>query len=245
MPSITLSRIAFTTLIASIVAVGGWLMGATITAPSTSMFIDPASGSAITGETFTIRIQVASDIPVNVYKGDILFDADKLAVKQIDYNTSIADLWAEEPWYSNGEGTINFIGGSTRSGGFVGEDTLITVIFTTKETGDAAISLKEARILQHDGLGTDAPLSSPVDAIFAITNETTMQSETVFGKSLLGPTVRIVPEAPSPDLNEDGRQSLADVSIFMRHLATNNLRSDFNLDGRVSTADLSILLDAF
>ena len=45
----------------------------------------------------------------------------------------------------------------------------------------------------------------------------------------------------SPDLNDDGAQTIADVSIFMRHLATQNFRSDFNNDGVVNLVDASIL----
>ena len=70
------------------------------------------------GEQFQVRLIVESSVPVNAFAGDLSFNRDVLEVSRIDYNTSIADLWVKEPWYSNGEGTINFAGGTTKPGFF-------------------------------------------------------------------------------------------------------------------------------
>ena len=245
MPQLTLGHTLFTGIVASLVAVGGWMMSAVVTNPAANMFISPNTGAVITGEQFTIEVKVSATVPVNVFKGEVIFNPNLLLVERIDYNTSIADLWAEEPWYSNGDGTLNFIGGTTRPGGFTGEDTLITVTFATRDSGNAAIGLSGARILRHDGHGTDIDLAQPVEAVFAVNDEEQLRNRTVLNKSELGPDVSVLPEAPTPDLNKDGKVSMADMSIFMQHLASGNLRSDFNQDGRVSTADMSILLNAF
>jgi hypothetical protein len=58
---------------------------------------------------------------------------------------------------------------------------------------------------------------------------------------LKGPTVSVLPTVPQTDLNNDGEQTIADVSIFMTDLITQNDRSDFNQDGTVDLKDLSIL----
>ena len=89
------------------------------------MRIEPIRKTLTTGETFTVEVIVESFTPVNVFAGELSFDTNTLQVESINYNTSIADLWAEEPWYSNGEGTLNFIGGTTQSGGFTGEAILL------------------------------------------------------------------------------------------------------------------------
>lgn len=96
----------------------------------------------------------------------------------------------------------------------------------------------ETRILKHDGLGTDAELSTPIDAIFSIIPSalTDIKNDTTI-------SVARISTQNSTDLNNDGQTSLADVSIFMIHLALQNLRSDFNNDGSVNTTDLSILLN--
>lgn len=219
------------------------LSGSMLIPPETDMRIEPQRGSYLVGDTFKVDVVVSSETPVNVFKGEVRFDTRTLSIKSIDYNTSIADLWAERPWYENGAGTLNFIGGTTHHGGFIGTGNLITITFRTINEGPAAINIENVRILKHDGLGSDTDVAEPIDAIFTIT-EAELQEQTVLQKSVIGPTLQVVTERPNTDLNGDGQQSLTDMSIFMRDLATQNNRSDFNRDGKVNTADLSIILDA-
>ena len=206
------------------------------------MRTEPQQGLLTVGETFNVTIVVESSIPVNAFAGELLFNNDVLSIQSIDYNTSIADLWAERPWYSNGDGTLTFADGTTRPGGFCGTDTLITVTFLTKNTGAGQISINNARILQHDGFGTDTQLQEPIDTIFTVTEKNS--SSDVLRKSSYGTAYVVTQKMKSPDLNNDGKQTIADISIFMMHLARGNVRSDFNGDGKVTTADLSIILNA-
>lgn len=192
-------------------------------------------------EQFTATLFVSAHEPVNVFKGILEYDPMKLRIVAIDYNTSIADLWAELPWYSNGDGTLTFIGGTTRPGGFTGNEQLITITFETRAAGKTSLHMRDVRILRHDGFGTDALISQPIDAIFTIAPQT-LKSETVTQKDLVtGPRLTVRAPAETTDLNGDGEKTLADTSIFMIHLAKQNLRSDFNHDGVVNLVDLSIL----
>jgi hypothetical protein len=234
------AQLLIASLVAGILGVSGFLMTPLVVEKVTTVSIEPSQGTVTAGETFTIKIVVDSDTPVNVFKGLLRFDDTKLAVSSIDYNTSIADLWAEEPWYSNGAGTINFTGGTTRTGGFTGNGSLVTVTFTTIATGEAAIYMEEVQILAHNGLGTSVTVTVPIDAIFAISNEQ-LESETRLETSVPGPTLMVVSALPDIDLNDDGRQTIADTSIFMSDLLKQNLRSDFNQDSAVNLKDLSIL----
>ena len=227
-------------IIAGLFGISSFLLAPTIIGPAATVRIEPENGIAVVGETFTINVIVDASIPVNVFKGLLTFDKDKLEVASINYNTSIADLWAEEPWYSNGDGTINFIGGTTRAGGFIGEGTLLTVVFHTKASGEAHIAMSEIQILQHDGLGSVAETATPIDSIFAIANEH-LDDETVYESDISGPTVSVIPSTPNIDLNGDGKRTIADISIFMTDLVTQKNRSDFNQDGTVDLKDLSIL----
>jgi hypothetical protein len=227
-------------LIAGVLGFSGYVISPLVVTQPINVYLEPKSGMVVIGETFTVDIYVHSSIPVNVFQGLLQFSSDKLAVQKIDYNTSIANLWAEEPWYSNGDGTINFIGGSTRSGGYTGTGSLMTITFITKNTGEATIAMSEMRILKHDGVGTEVPLPTPIDALFAVASET-LSEQIVLGTEVPGPVVTVVNEIMNTDLNNDGKQSLSDISIFMSDLFSKNLRSDFNQDGIVNLKDLSIL----
>lgn len=238
--NVPVAQFFLASVIAGIIGASGFFLGTVIISAPVSVVLEPTSGIRVVGETFVTTLTIESSTPVNVFTGLLTFDPEKLTVQSIDYNTSIADLWAEEPWYSNGEGTINFTGGTTARGGFIGDGTLITITFTAQNPGEAIVRLQDMRVIQHDGLGTEAPLSSPIDAIFSVQNET-LKNETLFDASLDGPVVTVIPHAPKRDLNNDGKQSMADVSIFMTDLISKNLRSDLNGDSTVNLEDLSIL----
>lgn len=211
--------------------------------PDANMRIYPTQKILSPNETFEVRIIVDSTIPVNVFGGELHFNHDILNVESIDYNTSIADLWAEKPWYENGAGTINFGGGTTRRGGFTGSETLMTITFKTRGEGAGSLTLHDARILQHDGLGTEASLPTPIDALFTIQSTSTPETQ-VLRQTPVSTSYTVVTNPPSTDLNTDGKQTLADLSIFMLNFASNDPRFDFNLDGKVNTTDLGIILSA-
>ncbi len=207
--------------------------------PVTDMYLTPSSTLNTVGESFTLDVMVSSLVPVNVFAGEIRFDPSRLRISSIDYNISIADLWAEKPWYVNGEGTLAFGGGTTRKGGFFGTGNLLTITFEPIESGDATVVIDNPRILLHDGMGTDAELKPSIDAIITVQKEENLLQES---SARMASPITITKDKPKTDLNGDGKQSIADMSIFMMHLATNDLRSDFNDDGTVNTADLSLLL---
>jgi hypothetical protein len=225
-------------------AITGFAVIPTLSDPLADMRIEPISRAVTLDDTFTIRVVVEASVPVNVFAGELFFDNDTLEVESINYNTSIADLWAERPWYSNGEGRLNFAGGTTRSGGFLGTADLLTITFRAKGEGSGSLVIHDATILQHDGLGTDAPLEAPIDALFTIDDEETAPVENIIAKDDSGSSYRVISELPSTDLNGDGKQSVADISIFMLNIAGNDPRFDFNLDGKVDTKDLNLILSA-
>ncbi|MDA8597106.1 hypothetical protein N9L26_02075 [Candidatus Pacebacteria bacterium] len=234
---ILVAGVAFTML-----GVSGFGMNLPFTS-TVDVRIEPKEITEVVDNTFTVDLVVESDQPVNVFAGEVQFDPGLLAIESIAYNTSIANLWAEKPWYANGEGTLNFAGGTTKPGGFTGAGTLLAITFITKAIGDGNLSLHDIRVLQHDGLGTDATVLAPIDTLFTI-NVDSLERDTVLQKSSAGSPVAVLATPPRTDLNGDGRQSLIDVSIFMRDIVIQNKRSDFNGDGTVGNADLSILLNA-
>lgn len=214
------------------------------TQPEAAMRLEPTEKMVTEGDTFEVLVIVESRIPVNVFAGELTFDHDVLYVDSIEYNTSIADIWAERPWYSNGAGTLNFIGGTTQEGGFQGDGILLRITFEAMNTGSGELVLESPHILKHDGIGSAATLEAPIDAIFTV-NDPSVSEQNLTGAQDVRSRYSIVQELPSTDLNGDGKQSLADVSIFMLNVVgAYDPRYDFNGDGKVNMQDLSILLDA-
>ncbi len=205
-----------------------------------TMYIEPSILTTTTGEIFVVNVTVAANLPVNAFTGKIIFNRNILTVEKIDYNTSIADLWAEEPWYNDGDGTLNFTGGTTRPGGFTGVGSLITITFKSLTPGNAELWLTDAHILQHDGMGTEATLSSPIDTVFTVIPETLHEVAPVDSAV----AVTVMTTSPGTDLNQDGITNLRDISIFMLYLATLDQRGDISRDGYVTITDASIMLNA-
>lgn len=200
------------------------------------MSLTPTDATRAAGETVVVDVVVSSPLPVNAFGGLIRFDASLLTVERIDYNNYIADLWAEAPWYENGDGTISFAGGTTKSGGFSGEGTLLTITFRTRTAGAGVVEIARGQILQHDGLGTEAPLTTPIDALFTIEATVPTDNDRT--------AIAVASEDRTLDLSGDGKQSLADVSVFLQYFVTRDERGDINNDGSVSLADLSIIMSA-
>ncbi len=221
----------------------GSMLASVVGQSEADMYLSPSSGSFKVGEPIVVNLRVRSDIPTNVFAGDLRFNPDYLAVDKIDYNTSIADLWAIEPWYKNGEGTLQFAGGTTRVEGFIGDEQLLTITFKSIAKGETTLELFDANILKHDGLGSEVSLiENTIDALFSLDKEE-LKPEIIFFRDWSGGTIAVEPEQRLIDLNADGKQSTADISIFMVDLVKGNLRSDFNQDGEVNTKDLSIILN--
>jgi hypothetical protein len=213
------------------------------TVPLADMHIEPRTGVTVLEDMFTVDVMVIAHTPVNVFRGEVQFDHTKLVVDSIDYNTSVANFWAERPWYENGNGTINFIGGTTQKGGFLGEGSLIQITFRSLVAGEALIRVTDARILEHDGLGTDVPLARPLDALFLV-EDSVIDAETIATPESSQAKFAVVTKLSSTDLNGDGKQTIADMSIFMLGMFGNDPRLDFNADGEVDTKDLSIIMSA-
>ena len=111
---------------------------------------------------------------------------------------------SSRPWYSNGDGTLNFGGGTTKRGGFTGSDVLLTVTFKTIGIGVGTVSMDNIQILLSDGLGTKAAIGEPIDALFTV----------ITPQQVSDPNTRLLyavsTKLPSTDLNNDGNHRIAD-----------------------------------
>ena len=212
----------------------------TVTEAPAGIRLEPQEYTTKEGATFGVDVMVDSEVHTNVFSGELRFNPTILKIVSIDYNTSVADLWAELPWFNNGEGTLNFGGGTTKQGGFTGNAKLLHVEFMTLRDGEGVISLHNARILLHDGSGTDARLKETVNSIVTIQN-IDVPPENIVTQPDTKTDVVVTKNPPSTDLNGDGQQTFSDISKFILNIAGSNPRFDFNLDGEVDGADLKIL----
>lgn len=232
-----------TILIVLLTGAAGTLTALTIQSQEVDMYLEPKDALLVPNDIFTVSVVIKSTIPVNVFQGTLRFNEKVLSIEKIDYNTSIADLWAEKPWYSNGDGTMNFIGGTTETDGFTGTGELILITFRALQEGDGTVWFNQARVLKHDGLGTDVVVKTTLDALFFV--ETSIPKEiVVLEKQTSKSSIVIIPDIAMTDLNGDGKQSVTDISIFMIDVTRQKPRSDFNQDGKVNLSDLSILMKA-
>lgn len=204
--------------------------------------IKPSSKTLLVGEVLPVQIVVQSPEPSNAFTGELVFSNDTFVVEKIDYNTTLADLWVTEPWYSKADNTIYFAGGTTRTGGFVGTETLLTVHLRSTKSGAATLALENAQILAHDGFGTSLPLPESVDALF--TSEALATQSEVIASATTTKNFTIIETPPSFDLTGDGVITLADVGTLLLKLGSSDPRFDLNLDGSVTQADITLLLAA-
>ncbi len=139
------------------------------TAHAATLFLSPKTPELKIGQNFDLEVRVNSeDQGFNAAQATIDFPKDILEVKSLDYSpeATIFNFWLEEPKFSNDEGKITFIGGTTN--GVVGASIqILKIIFTAKGSGEADIAVSDAAITASDGSGTNI-LSTIETARFTI-----------------------------------------------------------------------------
>jgi hypothetical protein len=171
------------------------------------------------GETVTLHLIARADEPINVIGATISVPEETLAIRSIEYENSIIDLWTEEPTLTDAYEVI-FSGGILREAGFVGEGQVLTLVTEPLMEGVATIDIHDTQMLAHDGTGRRVHCgANPI-------------------------TLSIRPnEQPSPDLNGDGVVNFIDFSILSARLfMPHDARYDLNGDGKISLADIGILI---
>ncbi len=223
-------------------ALAGVMVASVVLAPESgpyeaSLSLSPRELVVLKDAPVTLEVKLGANTPINAWSGRVVFDTSLFAVERIDYNTALADLWVTKPWYSVAENTIHFAGGTTRPGGFAGEETLLTITLVAHAAGKSVVALDEARILKHDGLGTDASLAPSIDSIIESLENDPLAP--VAGTGIA--QVSVVALTPNRDVTGDGKVSFADAATLMLHLGSADPRYDLSGDGTVSLTDLAIV----
>ncbi|MFZ2555221.1 MAG: hypothetical protein WAZ27_03870 [Minisyncoccia bacterium] len=197
------------------------------------IFLSPEGAEHITvGETARIDVRVNTGMPINAVGATLLYPPQMLEILGISKEYSFLDLWTEETSIDEESGEIRFSGGTLTSGGHIGLGTVLSLTVRAKETGKIELSFKEAQIFGHDGRG--AAIESDMRS-FAYDSE---ESSSDTGL----PVERPVDQEIAADFNDDGKTSLADLSILaVQLMSTYNTRYDLDRDGMVNLKDVSIL----
>jgi len=129
-------------------------------AQSGSLYFSPSSGSVIAGQNFSIVLRVnTANVAINAAEGSVVFDSAKIQITSISKSGSIFTIWAEEPKFSNAEGTIEFAGGVPNPGYSGSNGTVLTINFKAKTAttikGYTDIVMVSGAILANDGEGTN------------------------------------------------------------------------------------------
>ena len=141
-------------LIGAIFAVGFFSLPFAVKA-ATTIYFDLENQVIYEGDTFLANLKISTpDKSINVVDGTLLYDNNRLEIKEISTGGSLFALWPKPPVFSNDKGTLSFVGGV--SGGFQGEGgSVLRVVFLAKSEGKAQIDFLDGFLLfLNDGKGT-------------------------------------------------------------------------------------------
>ena len=126
-----------------------------------SVYLNSNSKNVYPGDVFVVEARISSpDELINVVDGTLLFDRSKATVKELSTGGSAFTLWAEQPSFSNDNGTVRFIGGVPE--GFDLENGLILkIVFSAVKEGNLDVSFSDgSSVFLSDGKGTRASLET-------------------------------------------------------------------------------------
>lgn len=133
-----------------------------------SIYLTPAQAQVATGETVKIKVMVNTQgVAINTVGGVVRFDSSGLEIVSINKLNSILNIWIEEPFFSNPNGTVSFNGGVTTPGYTGGAGEVFSFTVKAKKVGVNTLHFDDVVILKNDGVGTDA-LSSEGSATITV-----------------------------------------------------------------------------
>ena len=127
---------------------------ASVSKASTEIYFQNDTKEITQGDSFGVFLKASSDKSINVVDGTVLYDKDKLQIKEIKKDNSILSLWTKEPIFDNKIGELSFTGGMPD--GFAGKDgEILSITFLAKKTGTTTIGFQDIfSVYANDGLGT-------------------------------------------------------------------------------------------
>jgi len=120
-----------------------------------TLYLVSKSSNYQIGDEFEVEVKVESEEDsINATQATISFPSDILEVVGVDKSNSTFNFWVQEPSFSNEDGKIVFIGGTSK--GVTGSSLhIVKIKFKAKGTGEAELSLSDSVITANDGKGTN------------------------------------------------------------------------------------------
>jgi len=99
-------------------------------------------------------------VELNALEGYITYSSDLLEIKEITYGQSVINYWIEKP--HNTENGKIFFSGITPCGFNETSAPLLSLVFQTKNLGQAEITFEKTKALQNNGYGTQVKNTNKV-----------------------------------------------------------------------------------
>lgn len=169
---------------------------------ASDLVFSPVSGSIVAGKPFTVNVSVSNNKQaINAVSGTVSFPSDLLTVTGVSKSGSIIGLWATEPSYSQGAGTVSFEGVILNPGFSGSTGKVISITFIPKKTGKANLLFSSGAILANDGQATNL-LSKLGSASFVTDSEskvTTITTTNAVVENTLAPEAPKIESSTNPD----------------------------------------------
>jgi len=111
--------------------------------------------SYVAGGSFTADVVVVSPAQaINAVSGVLSFPADKLEVTALIKDSSVVNLWVQEPFFSNTAGKVTFEGIILNPGFTGASGRVLRIRFRSRVTGASPLGFVSGSILANDGKGT-------------------------------------------------------------------------------------------
>ncbi len=122
---------------------------------STEIYFDKNINQITKGDTLLVNLKISSfDKSINTIDGTIIYDKDKLEIKNIGLDKSIISLWVKNPIFDNKTGELSFVGG-VKNGFKSNGGQVLEITFFVKKEGLAKIDFNDVfSVFLNDGMGT-------------------------------------------------------------------------------------------
>lgn len=118
--------------------------------------LSPSVGQFEVGQTFTVDVYITNNTQaINAVSGTLTFPTDTVSVRSISKDGTIIKLWAEEPTFSNTNGSAKFEGVILNPGFSGSRGKVISLSFSAKKAGNASVIFSSGQVLANDGQATN------------------------------------------------------------------------------------------
>lgn len=121
-----------------------------------NLVVSPSSVNTTVGKSFTVDLVVNSNVEaINAVSAMISFPKDSLQVTSLSKKGSFISLWAEEPVFSNENGSVSLEGVALNPGFNKATGKVLSVTFKALQAGNVSVAVKSGSVLANDGNATD------------------------------------------------------------------------------------------